>query len=43
MDNFKQIKPVWQTPKIIDLDINDTLTGDWAPVETYTSGGPSVS
>ncbi len=40
MDNFKQIKPVWQTPEIIDLDINDTLSGDFGPSELDTSGAP---
>ncbi len=41
MDNFKQIKLVWQTPEIIDLDINDTLTGDLHPTEIDTTAGPS--
>jgi len=41
MYNFKQQKPVWQTPEIIDLDINDTSSGDYHPIEFDTTAGPS--
>jgi len=41
MDNFKQIKLVWQTPEIIDLDIKDTLSGDIYSKEIDTTAGPS--
>jgi len=42
MNNLNQTKLVWQTPEIINLDIENTLSGSaYHPTEIDTTAGPS--
>ena len=41
MENKENIKQAWQTPEIVDLDLDKTASGSFNPAEINTSVGPS--
>jgi hypothetical protein len=41
MNEKLETKKEWVTPEIIDLDVEDTASGDINPVEFSTTAGPA--
>lgn len=41
MENETAQKREWQTPEIVDLDLDKTASGSFNPAEINTSVGPS--